>query len=82
VRIGKAAPGETLAPSFSIAVILTLALGIGANSALFSAIDAILLRPLPFPDGDELMELRQYNPKVKSPRTRLEPPFEPRTGDS
>jgi predicted permease len=60
-------------PSFSIAVILTLALGIGANSAVFSAIDAILLRPLPFPDGDELMELRQYNPKVKSPRTRLAP---------
>src|SRR6266436_5347434 len=44
-------------PSFSVAVILTLALGIGANSAVFSAIDAILLRPLPFPDGDQLMRL-------------------------
>src|ERR1700730_17369258 len=54
-------------PSFSIAVILTLALGIGANSAVFSAIDAILLRPLPFPDGDQLMQLDQYNPKVQSP---------------
>src|SRR5438067_11484960 len=42
-------------PSFSAAVILTLALGIGANSAVFSAINAILLRPLPFPHGDELM---------------------------
>src|SRR6266700_772245 len=61
------------APSFSITVILTLALGIGANSAVFSAIDAILLRPLPFPNGDQLMELRQYNPKMKSPRTRLAP---------
>ena len=60
-------------PSFSLAVILTLALGIGANSAVFSAIDAILLRPLPFPNGDQLMELRQYNPKTKSPRTRLAP---------
>ncbi len=60
-------------PSFSITVILTLALGIGANSAVFSAIDAILLRPLPFPNGDQLMELRQYNPKMKSPRTRLAP---------
>src|SRR6266446_10149794 len=60
-------------PSFSVAVILTLALGIGANSAVFSAIDAILLRPLPFPDGDQLMELRQFNPKMQSPRTRLAP---------
>jgi len=60
-------------PSFSLAVILTLALGIGANSAVFSAIDAILLRPLPFPDGDQLMELRQVNPMTKSPRTRLAP---------
>src|SRR4029077_19499906 len=60
-------------PSFSIAVILTLALGIGANSAVFSAIDAILLRPLPFPDGDQLMQLDQFNPKVESPQTRVAP---------
>src|SRR5207244_5000260 len=60
-------------PSFSMTVIVTLALGIGANSAVFSAIDAILLRPLPFPNGDQLMELRQYNPKTSSPRTRLAP---------
>src|SRR5215472_785999 len=58
-------------PSFSMVVILTLALGIGANSAVFSAIDAILLRPLPFPNGDELMDLHQYNTKVKNPQTRL-----------
>src|SRR5437762_2850095 len=60
-------------PSFSMTVIVTLTLGIGANSAVFSAIDAILLRPLPFPNGDQLMELRQYNPKTSSPRTRLAP---------
>jgi putative ABC transport system permease protein len=60
-------------PSFSIAVILTLALGIGANSAVFSAIDAILLRPLPFPNGDQLMRLGQYNPRVKSPQTFVAP---------
>src|SRR5690349_2113058 len=60
-------------PSFSIVVILTLALGIGANSAVFSAIDAILLRPLPFPDGDQLMELQQVNQKVQKPQTRLAP---------
>jgi putative ABC transport system permease protein len=48
-------------PSFSLAVILTLALGIGANSAVFSAIDAILLRPLPFPNGDQLMRVTQHH---------------------
>src|SRR5688572_10204579 len=46
-------------PGFAVAVVLTLALGIGANSAVFSAINAVLLQPLPFPDGDRLMRLRQ-----------------------
>ena len=45
--------------SFSLAVILTLALGIGANSAVFLAIDAVLWRPLPFPDGDQLIQISQ-----------------------
>ena len=60
-------------PSFSIVVILTLALGIGANSAVFSAIDAILLRPLPYPEGDRLMELQQIHQRVQRPQTRLAP---------
>ncbi len=60
-------------PSFSAAVILTLALGIGANSAVFSAINAILLRPLPFPNGDELMVLDQYDRKAKNPQTLVAP---------
>jgi putative ABC transport system permease protein len=60
-------------PSFSITVILTLALAIGANSAVFSAIDAILLRPLPFPNGDQLTAIMQFNPKVQSPSTFVAP---------
>jgi putative ABC transport system permease protein len=46
-------------PSFSLAVILTLALGIGANSAVFSAIDAVVLRPLPFPNSNQLIQIAQ-----------------------
>jgi putative ABC transport system permease protein len=46
-------------PGFTIAVILTLALGIGANGAVFSAINAVVLQPLPFPDADRLVRLRQ-----------------------
>jgi putative ABC transport system permease protein len=60
-------------PVFSVVVVLTLALGIGANSAVFSVIDAVLLRPLPFPHGDQLMLVRQYNPKQKSPQTFVAP---------
>lgn len=60
-------------PTFSLAVILTLALGIGANSAVFSAIDAILLRPLPLPDADQLMRLEQYNPKIVGPKRPIAP---------
>jgi putative ABC transport system permease protein len=60
-------------PTFSATVVLTLALGIGANSAVFSAIDAILLRPLPFPNADQLMHLEQYNLKVASPITFVAP---------
>ena len=47
------------APGFTATVGLTLALGIGANSAVFSAMNAVLLRPLPFPDADRLMRLSQ-----------------------
>jgi putative ABC transport system permease protein len=60
-------------PSFSLTVILTLALGIGANSAVFSAIDAILFKPLPFPNGDQLMRLLQRQPKLTSPNTFVAP---------
>ncbi|HKS68492.1 MAG TPA: ABC transporter permease [Candidatus Acidoferrales bacterium] len=54
-------------PVFTVVAVLTLALGMGANTAVFSAIDAVLLRPLPFPHGDQLMMVSEYDRKVKGP---------------
>src|SRR5687767_1333340 len=47
------------ARGFTVAVVLTLGLGIGANTAIFSVVRGVLLKPLPHRDGDRLMYLRQ-----------------------
>jgi putative ABC transport system permease protein len=56
--------GRTLAkrPGFAVVCIATLGLAIGANSAVFSALNAIVLRPLPFPDAHQLVRIDQYEP--------------------
>jgi putative ABC transport system permease protein len=50
-------------PSFSIVVILTIALGIGANSAIFSVVDTVLLKALPFPEPDQIVTFVNVTPE-------------------
>jgi putative ABC transport system permease protein len=50
-------------PGFSLVAILTLALGIGANTAIFSVVDAVLLHPLPYPDPGRITVLYRTNPE-------------------
>jgi putative ABC transport system permease protein len=57
--VRHAARGLCRSPGFSVAVILTMALGIGGNTAVFSVVDQLLLRPLPYPDGDQLVTVEE-----------------------
>src|SRR5271170_3958590 len=59
---------------FTAIIVLTLALGIGANTALFSMVDAILLRPLPFNHPEELVALKEEMPGVNLANVGLSQP--------
>jgi predicted permease len=52
-------------PSVTIVAVLTLALAIGASTAIFSALSAMLLRPLPFPEPDSLVALQDIEPQTR-----------------
>jgi predicted permease len=63
-----AARGIRRARGFSLVVLLTLGLGIGATTAMFSVVRGVLLRPLPFPEAERVVRLWPGNPKVGTAR--------------
>ena len=60
-------------PGFALVAILTIALGIGVTVAIFAALDAVLLRPLPFPEPDRLVSIWEQQPSPSGPLSELQP---------
>ena len=60
-------------PGFTLAVVLTVALGIGANTAIFGVVDGVLIKPLPYPNAGELVSIKQVAPGLNTSELRISP---------
>ena len=61
-------------PGFTLIAVITLALGIGANTAIFSVVNAVLLKPLPYPESEQLMMIYGEFPALNTSQMRLSLP--------
>ena len=61
-------------PAFLVAATLTLALGTGITTAVFSLVDTVLIKPLPFPDADSLVTVYESTPVSRDRTSLVAPP--------
>ncbi len=64
----------TKSPGFTLVALLTLALGIGVNTAIFTVVNAVLLRDMPYPDSGQLMQIFHSYPSINLPRASVSAP--------